>query len=201
MSLKTRFELEQNFDYTGLSFSTDSGLTWVNVCTDRTRFSAPFSNQAGTTPEGIDSIVPMWDGTVRQWRKEFIDLRDYIGKKLWIRFILRSDEGNELAGFEVDDIQIRANTTPASRSEALAGKEAPLIFPNPGGKETRLRVGPSRNRAHLQLINSLGQTVWKSEMAGQTETNLPGHLPPGIYRLRIGGDGLPLQTSLWVKTP
>jgi carboxypeptidase T len=199
MSFMTRFDLEQNFDYVKLSFSTDSGANWVNVCTDRTGFSSPFSDQAGVDPFGNDSIVPIWDGVVSSWRKEYIDLRDYIGKRLWMRFTLRSDDGGEFSGFSVDDIQIRTNWIQVSNLPLFTNTDGIRIYPNPGGRGSRLSLGGLQNLVKIQITNSLGQEVWKGHVLNPENVELPGDLPPGCYQVRISGNLE--KTVQWLKTP
>jgi len=196
LSLWTRFEIEKNFDYAALSFSIDSGFSWTNVCTDKSALSSPFSQQAGA-----DSIIPIWDGNQRIWQKEYIDLHDFLGYKLWIRFLFHSDQNTEFSGFGVDNIRITTHTLTTGIPEIEYGTPEVQVVPNPGSSEARIVLKGLKNNsyARIRIVNSLGQLKYEGAVQ-EGHNQIPGVVTePGIYFIEIRtGKGEVVQTK-WIK--
>ncbi len=161
MSLWTRFEIEKNYDYASIAFSIDSGQNWTNVCTDKSVLSSPFSQQAGE-----NTIIPIWDGNQLTWRKEYINLHDYLGKKLWIRFRFVSDPFTEFDGFGVDDIQITTNQLFTGTNVCETAKEEVMIFPNPGNGQSRILYssGLTNQNAEISIFSAVGKKVFSGSL-------------------------------------
>ena len=161
MSLWTKFEIEKNYDYASLAFSIDSGQSWTNVCTDKSVLSSPFSQQAGE-----NTIIPIWDGNQLTWRKEFINLQDYLGHKLWIRFHFVSDQFSEFEGFGVDDIQISTNQLFTSVNSCELQKEDIVIYPNPGNGKSKIlfRSGLPDQPAEVSIFSAVGKKVYNGSL-------------------------------------
>lgn len=73
------------------------------------------------------------------------------------------------------------------------------VYPNPFSDKVRIRTAlPMDGNWGLQITNSLGQTVVQTLLpGGEQEFMLSlGHLPPGIYLLRMEGNGQVWTTSL-----
>lgn len=203
MSFYTRFRIEKNYDMAALQFSTDSGQNWIPVCTEFTKPSSPFANQAGVDETGQDTILPVWDGYQNEWRREFLDLQDYLGQKIWIRFYFRSDDFVEDAGFAADNIRIRL--TRSGATTGLPG-EVPLrsslrITPNPssGLAEVYWDAAGSNEKTSLLIVrNAAGRVVHQSVL--QSGSNrLHVNLPSGCYFAEVANRlGLKLR-SRWMQ--
>ena len=97
LNFKTKFSIEDNWDYGQVSVSTNNGVTW-------TPLTGNFTN-AGTgsfQPAG----QPLYDGTQSTWVPEEIDLTAYENQQVKIRFQLKSDGYVQEDGWYVDDISI-----------------------------------------------------------------------------------------------
>ncbi len=161
MSFWTRFEIEKNYDFASLAFSIDSGQNWTNVCTDKSVLSSPFSQQAGE-----NTIIPIWDGNQTTWRKEYINLQDYLGQKLWIRFRFLSDPFSEFDGFGVDDIQITTNQLLTGTNPSELVKEDVVIFPNPGSGKSKVLFssGSTNQTAEIAIFSAVGNKVYSGSL-------------------------------------
>jgi hypothetical protein len=175
MSFWTRFETEKNYDFASVALSIDSGANWENVCTDKTGFSSPFSSQAG-----IDTILPIWDGKQATWRKEFINLQDFLGQKVWLKFFFRSDDFLELNGFEVDNIEVRFNDLVTGNQKSENSTTSIQLFPNPGsGKMEVLWTGPLE--AKFRFRDMFGRVVFSDVIQAGSHSIDLSHLPSGTY--------------------
>lgn len=74
---------------------------WVNMC--------GLYTHPGSVDQQLDE--PLWDGSNPVWVKEIIDLNDFIGKKINIRFKLVSNAEFTADGFYFDDMVLETLDT------------------------------------------------------------------------------------------
>jgi PKD repeat protein len=98
-----KWALEADFDYVQFQVSTDGGTTWIGQCGNYTN--------AGTSANGSvqPNNQPVYDGTMSSWVLEEINLSDYLGQVIKVRFQLKSDGGTNMDGFYFDDFKIYFN--------------------------------------------------------------------------------------------
>jgi carboxypeptidase T len=183
LSLWTKFDIEQNYDFAAVSISTDSGSTWTNVCTDKTNLSSPFSQQAG-----LGTIIPIWDGRQAGWRKEYLNLQPFLGQKVWIRFRFFSDDFTEMDGFGLDNIQVYTNYIVSGSQPRVSGNENIVLIPNPGkGNEGFSVQGLNHGEQYsLEVFNSLGRKMGNPVMVENAADKWQSDfLPAGCYTVVV----------------
>ncbi len=89
-------DLEPDYDYAFVEASTDGGKTWTIVKTPTCTDSNPSGNSYGCG----------YNGVTNGWVEEKVDLSDYAGKKVLIRFEYITDAAVNGEGFLLDDISI-----------------------------------------------------------------------------------------------
>ncbi len=91
-----RWSVEVKYDYVQARITTNNGVTWT-----------PLSGKY-TKPGGTNQLLgqPLYDGDQLTWVQEEIDLSEYLGQSVKIRFILVSDNSVNADGFYFDDITI-----------------------------------------------------------------------------------------------
>ena len=97
MSFMSWFDIEVDYDYLYITASTD-GENWVIIDTPSCTFLNPSGNSYGCGYNGISN----------GWKKEVVDLSQFAGKKVEIRFEYVTDAAVNGEGFLVDDIEIPA---------------------------------------------------------------------------------------------
>jgi len=186
LSFWTKYAIEKNFDYANISISTDSGTSWTNVCTDKTVLSSPFSEQAGA---GV--IIPIWDGFLNNWQKEYTSLNDFLGQKVWIRFFFKSDDFQEFAGFGFDNIRVTTNNFLVGVEQAIVADEI-QIFPNPASRTVYISGIQNLESTKIEVRNALGQEMLLMPLADQKLD--VSQLPDGFYQVGISSEG-----GKWVR--
>jgi PKD repeat protein/murein tripeptide amidase MpaA len=98
-----KWNIEADYDYVQFQVSTDGGTTWIGQCGNYTN--------AGTSANGSvqPNNQPVYDGVMSSWVMEEINLSDYLGQIIKVRFQLRSDGGTRKDGFYFDDFNIYFN--------------------------------------------------------------------------------------------
>jgi len=107
----TKWVTEPTWDFATVEVSTDNGSTWT---TQRSKLSHSGSGRGGSKQPvdawGYESYTP---GLT--WVEQDINLTNYIGKFIKIRFRLAADGGDNRDGFYVDDIRVLGyNVIPGS---------------------------------------------------------------------------------------
>lgn len=93
----TKYSIEANWDYGQVLVSSDNGVTWHPQKGKYTK-----TGSGGFQPVG----QPVYDGIKNQWVREEIDLSQYSGKLINLKFSLHSDEYVNRDGWYLDDIGV-----------------------------------------------------------------------------------------------
>lgn len=96
LRFSTWFDIEEGWDYAYPAASVDGGKTWKALPGGRTTDYNPVEAAYG----------PGYTGRSDDWVQEEIDLSDYAGKKVLIRFEYVTDDATSLTGFAIDSIEI-----------------------------------------------------------------------------------------------
>jgi hypothetical protein len=89
-------DLEKDYDYVFVEASTDGGKTWKIVKTPTCTDTNPSGNSYGCG----------YNGETSNWQEEKVDLSDYAGKKVQIRFEYVTDAAVNGEGFMLDDVSV-----------------------------------------------------------------------------------------------
>jgi len=181
VSFYARWNIEDNYDYVQLLISTDGGNTWEPQCGNYTN--------AGTTDQ-IEG-EPLYDGVQNAWIKEEINLSNYIGQNIDIRFQLVSDQGVTEDGFYFDDfsVNIIESNNIKEQENVIFGQN----IPNPTNDLTSVFYKINNNKnAKLEVFNQVGKSVMqipitnnKGNIVIDTKT-----LASGIYFYSINNNGV-----------
>lgn len=98
ISYQTWYDLEEDYDYLYLVASTDNGETWQIVLTPSGTAEDPSGNSYGWG----------YNGTTNAWIQETVDLSQFAGQKVLLRFEYVTDAAVNGEGLLLDDISIPA---------------------------------------------------------------------------------------------
>ncbi len=177
-----KWDIEDNYDFCQLMASTDGGSSWIPMC--------GLYTQTGTNDQ--DQGEPVWDGTQNSWVEEQVDLSDFLGQQIQLRFRLRSDNFVTGDGFYFDDFTI---STIESAPDAIEEYSINLgqNMPNPSTGITYIPYNLNgANDAKLVLSNSQGQIVRIIDLSNdhkQVQINT-SDLAAGVYAYRIQSGNL-----------
>lgn len=95
LTFKTWYDLEQDYDYLYLETSTD-GENWQIIKTPMGTDLDPSGNSFGWA----------YNGSTNGWREENIDLSEFAGQKVYVRFEYVTDAAVNGEGFLLDDVSV-----------------------------------------------------------------------------------------------
>lgn len=181
LNFYAKWDIETNYDFAQIMGSID-GVTYTPLCG---KYTTPGTNNQ-------DQDEPVYEGTQPEWVLEEIDLVDYLGEMLWIKFRLKSDGGVEGDGFYFDDLVVNAVMESTSVEDGKEKISSLQIFPNPFSQNLKINLNlvEQAEELELRMVNALGQVV-----ITENYKNLPGGnhllelektgLSEGIYFLQI----------------
>ncbi len=97
LTFKTWYDIEEDYDYIYISASTD-GQTWRILDSESGTSDNPSGNSYGCG----------WNGTTTGWIDEKVDLSDYVGQTVTLRFDYVTDAAVNGKGMAIDDLAIDA---------------------------------------------------------------------------------------------
>jgi hypothetical protein len=97
LSYQTWFDIEMNWDHLYVETSED-GKSWQIINTPSGTADNPMGNSYGWG----------YTGTTNDWVKENVDLSQYAGKKVFVRFEYITDGAANGEGFLLDDVSVAA---------------------------------------------------------------------------------------------
>lgn len=193
VSFFARWDIEKDYDYCQFQVSTDGGTNWIAQCG---LFTQNSSNQNGTIqPQN----QPLWDGARTTWVEEKIDLSDYIGQSIKVRFILKSDGGVRKDGFYFDDFRILSIIdTVSTAGIANLTNSVVSIYPNPSNGELTIKNAAVNDNVTVYDIRGL--LVFSSKITEMNETKIDlSSLSNGSYFVKISGESTNAIQQLIIK--
>jgi carboxypeptidase T len=167
LSFQGRWLIEDNWDYTQILVSTDQ-TNWQPLCGTYTNLGIGTNNQPDNQP--------LFDGTQTNWVSEKMDMTNYIGQAIWIRFDMVSDGFEQMDGFYFDDLNVEYVTSVGTQTIVLENFELSQNIPNPSKNSTVIEWTATKNLidadAKLLVYNALGQIVLVKNIKNTTSPKM-----------------------------
>ena len=101
LTFRTWYDIERWYDYAHVAASRDGGRTWRVLSGRQTTTDDPLEITFGPAYSGRSG-----GGETPDWVEERIDLSDYAGSRVFLRFEYLTDEGVNGPGWAIDDIAV-----------------------------------------------------------------------------------------------
>ena len=169
-----KWDIENNWDYVQLEVSIDNGNSWIPQC-------GLFTNEGssnGTQPTG----QPLYDGIQNTWVLEQINLSDYLGEEITMRFKFESDGEVRADGFYFDNLTVNVlDDGTFSNSDVLASQFS--VYPNP--VSNLLYITTPKNNYTLGIYNIQGQLIRTPSVYSGSQTIDYSQYTKGIYLMKF----------------
>ena len=107
LSFKAKWNINDRNDNVQLQISEDNKVSWKAICGNY------------STKNYYTTNTPVYQGNISEWITEQITLKNYVGKKIHIRFGIFSDEANNNDGFYFYDFKIKNLNKPENCFDSL----------------------------------------------------------------------------------
>lgn len=169
-----KWNIEAGYDYVQVQAQATGSSSWNPLCGKYTKLG------------GVNQAVsePLYDGVMNNWVYEEMDLSDYAGTKLKIRFYLKSDQAVSADGFYFDDLSVEWITVDPQVSIAsfTVPSEALRIFPNPSNGNFSVELSHPEDVNQLQIMDLQGRSIRQISYPKSGILAI-GDLPDGLYLL------------------
>ncbi len=181
LEFDTQWAIETDWDYAQVLISTNNGANWTPL---QGQYTNP--GTGSFQPNG----EPLYDGTQLTWVHETIDISDYTGSQIKLRFHLISDQSITEDGFYVDNISVKVfSAVPvelASFSAVSTGSEVNLKWQtaselNNKGFEIQRKAGDQSEWTVLGFVNGNGTSTQTTDYSFTDNKPLPDK---SFYRLK-----------------
>ncbi len=156
LSFHTRWNIDPSYDYLQILASPDNGFSWTPLC-------------GLYTKDGINSQPngePIYDGFQNTWLYERINLSDFAGTSVKIKFELVSDAFYEYDGFYFDDLKVTGLTATGFNENILENSVS--IFPNPVNDKLNFSVNKINKGRTIEIYNTHGAKVHRERIDGSS---------------------------------
>lgn len=177
LSFWAKWNIEQGFDYAQLAASADNGQNWIPLC----------GKYTSTGNSKQDPGNPIYDG-ISDWVREEVHLDAFAGKKILLRFFLKSDAQNVADGFYFDDllVELIPSDVNSINEDDPAAVYVSAAVPNPADESVSISFqsnGAVQGSCKLMVYNSLGQLFYSENTDGPSGklTIAVSKWPQGIY--------------------
>jgi carboxypeptidase T len=169
-----KWDIQPSYDYVQFQVSVDGGSNWVAQCGRYTE--SGISGVSGNQPEG----EPVYDGNNLGWVMEEIDLSEYIGQQVLLRFILRSDLNTREDGFYFDDFRVYYEGVNGMNE----GELSVSVHPNPVDGILKIDVPSVVHDGQLYIVDQFGRIVWTAICEGGMQKTINvSEWESGIYTI------------------
>ena len=163
--------------------ASTNGTTWQPLCGKYTT--------TGTSSQ--ISGAPVYDGIQNTWVKEQVNLADFVGQQLYLRFRLKSDGSVTGDGFYFDDFSVKSLSA-AAMAVADAGSQSIKIYPNPASDKLFVK---NQGRFTSYKIHSVtGQLLQQGKTDGSVEISKLGN---GVYFIELSDGATLIREKFVVK--
>jgi hypothetical protein len=172
-----RWFIEADWDYVQFQVSTNNGASWEAQCG---KYTVPGkSNSQNTQPVG----KPLYDGMQPDWVLEEMDMSEYLGQEILVRFQLRSDGNTQFDGFYFDDFQVYYDLEDDSSLDANSSFSI-HVYPNPAQDFIQILCS-SPMTGKVSVLDAFGRQIEKLESlsSNQNFTISTKVFANGIYYL------------------
>lgn len=187
-SFYAKWDIEADYDYTQFQVSTNGGTSWIGQCGN---YTVPGTNASGSVQPDNE---PVYEGTQSTWVLEEVNLSDYLGETIRVRFILESDNAVRLDGFYFDDFQIGFNVQDTSGSGAGINEFSLNVktIPNPANDQAFISLSKAISGGSMMIYNQAGQLVETQEITELTNKLIvnTAKFNQGVYLVFIEQNGI-----------
>jgi len=191
------WDIEAGWDYLQVDARIEGSGWWIPLKGNYTKTGA-----GQFQPNG----EPVYDGS-SDWVYEKMNISEFTGGKLNLRFTLYSDEGVTEDGFYFDDLSISVISSTVGINPGLEANQNNLLvsaaYPNPANSTFKIsyQLNENNQSARLEVFNTIGKLVETIGLNGNSGViTVPvQRLQNGVYFYRLVSNGRVSKTQRLIK--
>ena len=180
--------LDSCLDGGRVEYSTDEGITWQPLPEDAI-LTPPYDGSLALSENNPLAGQRAWCHS-RDWTRLVIDLDEYSGQSVLLRYRLATDSQSSAWGWALDDASLQSCLYPPHRSLALSPSAVTQLVP-PGGEANFTFEINNTGWLPDEYAFELNHAGWDYELADASLRLDPGQSAPLVLRLRVPADAVP----------
>ena len=177
LSFQAKWDIENNFDYVQFEVSINNGSSWIPQC-------GKYTNPGVSSQNGANN-EPLYDGTQNTWIEETIELSDYIGQSILLRFKLVTDVSLVKDGFYFDDLRVHIIENTLDIEDFIEQNFS--LYPNPTNDQ--LNINSQMENYAIDVYTIQGQLIYASQKNNGNIQLDYSNYSKGVYLLKITVEG------------
>ncbi len=185
LSFMTKFNVEKDWDYVQLLVSDDNWANWY-----------PLSGKFTQTGNEVQAPgQPIYHGLQNDWVLEEIDITEFTGSEIWLKFVFVSDGYVNLEGFYFDDIMIMALEKKEEDDDdnniSEFNSNTSIVYYNSNSEQIIIKFPEQRvvGNINVMITESSGKVINNNNFSNVFELAIPfSKQKPGTYIVSISGD-------------
>lgn len=197
LNFYAKWSIEAGYDFMQISASVEGSNSWTPLCGRYTKI--------GTSDQ--DEGNPLYDGSQNQWVYESINLKNFTGFNVQLRFQMVSDAFENADGFKFDDLKVTKVigevNNPLSNESIGQNFNYFSIYPNPSnGQNTfvNIDIKEPHEKIEIRIFDQIGRLIQATHTEkGKGVVELSQNdIPNGTYFVTLMVDGKSFATKKWV---
>lgn len=176
LEIQSRWSIEPFYDFAKIELSTTGGKDWIPLRFKRSTIAS--GNQYGKQKLGEFGFA----GYFPYWNRQFANLKDYLGKDIYLRLSLLSDRAKNSSGWDIKEIQLRKYPFVDFKNYINVENDTKyLILHINGSLKSKIPLEKGLVIENISIFDILGRAIFSKKLTeNELFLNLP-NLPSGIF--------------------
>lgn len=176
LEIQSRWSIEPFYDFAKIELSTTGGKDWIPLRFKRSTIAS--GNQYGKQKLGEFGFA----GYFPYWNRQIANLKDYLGKDIYLRLSLLSDRAKNSSGWDIKEIQLRKYPFVDFKNYINVENDTKyLILHINGSLKSKIPIEKGLVMENISIFDILGRTIFSKKLTeNELFLNLPS-LPSGIF--------------------
>ncbi len=184
-SFQAKWEIEAGYDYVQVQVSADEGETWEPLPGQYTSTGTDYQQEG----------EPVYDGMQPDWVHEEINLEEYLGEQIFIRFVFESDGGVTEDGYYFDDLEVVILEQLSTEAYSQSRDAEVRVYPNPAKENIFVNIALESGVGNITFYNLKGEKVMQKHVKQGSNSISVKSWPEGIYMYTVETNGKKISSG------
>lgn len=193
------FDIEQNWDYLYVEYSTNGGVDWnvLGDATDPDWYNSDRTFASSGNTDCFNCIGSQWTGTETTLQEYKYNLAAFNNESsIVFRFVLVTDQNTNNEGVIVDNLVVADILS----VNDVAANNAFSVYPNPSNGSFNIKAARNLGDVSVSIFDINGRKLFSKEinLTGTANINVD-NLQSGLYILKIAGENFIESTKIVIE--
>lgn len=193
------FDIEQNWDYLYVEYSTNGGRDWnvLGSASDPNWYNSDRTFASSGNTDCFSCIGSQWTGTNTAMQQYSYDLSAFNAESsIVFRFVLVTDQSVNREGAIIDNLTV----TSVLSVEDVNNSNAFTLYPNPSKGSFKIQAARNLGDVSVTIFDINGRNLYTREvnLSGTVDFNL-NNLQSGLYIVKVAGEDFVKSTKIIIE--